>query len=189
MEPSSTRVGKHSRSCAVSVAERDHVYSRHASPRRHVCRCEEFEAENAAHSPRSGCRRLPQEWHCSPGTPVSCTWPQQGVTISQSSHRVLICYTCCCCCSCCSCCCCSRRFSLLLPPEPRRGVSGISAAHIASPPAASHLCSPGLAGEAGEAAILLLGWGSLSCCGATSPLQRSVSHMQPVTWAALVSSS
>ena len=80
MDPSSTRVGKHSRSCAVSVAERDHVYSRHASPRRHVCRCEEFEAENAAHSPRSGCRRLPQEWHCSPGTPVSCTWPQQGVT-------------------------------------------------------------------------------------------------------------
>ena len=73
MDPSSTRVGKHSRSCAVSVAERDHVYSRHASPRRHVCRCEEFEGENAAHSPRSGCRRLPQEWHCSPGTPVSCT--------------------------------------------------------------------------------------------------------------------
>ena len=73
MDPSSTRVGKHSRSCAVSVAERDHVYSRHASPRRHVCRCEELEAENAAHSPRSGCRRLPQEWHCSPGTPVSCT--------------------------------------------------------------------------------------------------------------------
>ena len=137
MDPSSTRVGKHSRSCAVSVAERDHVYSRHASPRRHVCRCEELEGENAAHSPRSGCRRLPQEWHCSPGTPVSCTWPQQGVTISQSSHRVLICSTCCCCC--CSCCCCSRRFSPLLPPEPRRGVSGISAAHIASPPAA---CRP-----------------------------------------------
>ena len=133
MEPSSTRVGKHSRSCAVSVAERDHVYSRHASPRRHVCRCEELEGENAAHSPRSGCRRLPQEWHCSPGTPVSCTWPQQGVTISQSSHQVLICSTCCCC-NCCSCCCCSRRFSLLLPPEPRRGVSGISAAHIASHP-------------------------------------------------------
>ena len=91
MDPSSTRVGKHSRSCAVSVAERDHVYSRHASPRRHVCRCEELEAENAAHSPRSGCRRLPQEWHCSPGTPVSCTWPQQGVTrVTRTSSALYL---------------------------------------------------------------------------------------------------
>ena len=60
MEPSSTRVGKHSLNVAVSVGDFCHVYIRQASSVRQVCTCDFADLSNLPHF-LFGFRREPQE--------------------------------------------------------------------------------------------------------------------------------
>ena len=60
MEPSSTRVGKHSLNVAVSVGDFCHVYIRQASSVRQVCTCDFADLSNLPHF-LFGFRRDPQE--------------------------------------------------------------------------------------------------------------------------------
>lgn len=60
MEPSSTRVGKHSLKVAVSVGDFCQVYIRQASSVRQVCTCDFADLSNLSHF-LFGLRREPQE--------------------------------------------------------------------------------------------------------------------------------
>lgn len=66
IDPSNTRVGKHSRNVATSLEDFFHEYIKHASSLVHVCTWAGSVRSNLSHF-LFGLSRLPHEKHCNPG--------------------------------------------------------------------------------------------------------------------------